>query len=181
MDENATTVKDVSKAFMRLIRDNMFGGKELALIEPLNGPRPGVLHCTIGFIRARSLQNEVYDYEWDEAEDENIEYLRGERYCQYRVTFFGVGAYQKAVDCQNLLRSNIGTFGIAPITGFGGVGEVQQATTEYLGHQEERAFFNIEVYANLSAAYAASYIETVQGDIVREGEPYPYEVTVIQQ
>lgn len=176
MDPNAATVDDIKKAFMRLIRDNMFEKKELVLIEPVNGPRPDVLHATVHFIAARPLQNEVYDYEWDEPTDEYTEFLRGERYCKVRVTFFGRGAEQKAVDCQNLLRSNIALFGIAPITGFGSVGEVQDVTTGYTAMQEERATFIVELYANLSAKFAAQYIDAIEGDIVHEGVPYPYEV-----
>lgn len=169
MDDNATTVKNVSKAFMRLVRDNMFAGQELALIEPLNGPRPGVLHCTIGFIRARPFQHPIK--RWEKRGDDLFEVIRGTRYCQYRVTFFGAGAYQKAVDCQNWMKSVVGAeFTLSPIVGFGQIQEVQQATTEYLGRQEERAFFNVDLYAKFSAEFKWDNIEQVVGDVLRDGD-----------
>lgn len=176
MDANASTVKEVSKALMRLIRDNMFEGRELALIEPLNGPRPDVTHCTIAFIRARPFQHPIK--RWEKRGDALFEVIRGTRYCQYRVTFFGVGAYQMAVDCQNWAKSVLGVeFTLSPIVGFGQLGEVQSATTRYLGIQEERAFFNMDVYAKFSAEYEWQQVEHVVGDILRDGdEAIPFEV-----
>lgn len=176
MDGNASTVMDVSKAFMRLIRDNVFEGKELALIEPLNGPRPGVLYCTIGFIRARPFQHPIK--RWEQRGDKLYEVIRGTRYCQYRVSFFGVGAYQKAVDCQNWMKSVIGAeFTLAPIIGFGQLHEVQEATTRYLGRQEERAFFNVDLYAKFSSEYPWFPIERVVGSIYRDGvDEIPFEI-----
>lgn len=168
MDENATTVKDASKAFMRLIRDNMFGGQELALIEPLNGPRPGVLHCTIGFIRARPFQYPIKRFE--QRDDGYYEVIKGTRYCTYRVTFYGVGAYQKSVDCQNWLNSELGSMHtLAPIVAFGQIQEAQEVTQEYLGRQEERSTFLVDVYAKFSVEYLWMPIERVEGTIFRNG------------
>lgn len=166
MDDDATDIEGVSQVLMQLIRDNMFNGQELALIEPFNGPRPSVLYCSIGFVRARPYQHTIKRYET--RQDGYYEILRGERFCQYRIRFFGKGAYQKAIDCQNWMKSILGAeFILAPITGFGAIGEVQETTTEYLGVQEERAFFNVDLYAKFSAEWKWTDIVHVLGNVYR--------------
>lgn len=169
---NAATLDQIKNVLMRIVRDNLFGGRELALIEPVNGPRPGEPHAAIGFLSAKAEPHEVYQY--DDREDGFFEELRGERRCRFRITFFGRGAETKAIECQNLFQSTNRLFDFAPIAGFGEAGEVQDASTEYLGHYEERAFLNIELYANIAAEYPAGWIRNVHGDIVRDGLPDPY-------
>ena len=174
LDPNATNVKAVEKALVRVLRDNLFGGEELVLIEPFNGPRPKVAYASVMMVSASPEQHEVYDYETKEN-DEYWESVKGERYCKLRIQFFNTGARQKAVDCQNLLRSTNRNFDMAPITGLGWIGDFQSVTTEYLGKQEERAVMDVEVYANMSAEYLSNNIEVVKGDIVHdETEAHPY-------
>lgn len=163
MDSNATTIKGVGNALLRLIRDNIFGGLELALLEPLDGPRPDAPHCTIAFVQARPHQRPIRRYE--QRDDGLYEIIRGTRYCRYRITFFGDDAYQKAIDCQNRIMSALGAeFMLAPIAGFGQLHEVREATAEYLGRQEERAFFDIDLYAKFSAEYPWHPIGRVVGE-----------------
>ena len=174
LDPNVTNVKAVEKALVRVLRDNLYGGEELVLIEPFNGPRPKVGYASVMMVSASPEQHEVYEYETKDN-DEYWEAVRGERYCKLRIQFFNTGSRQKAVDCQNLLRSNNRNFDMAPITGLGNVGEFQDATIEYLGKQEERTVMDVEVYANMSAEYLSNNIEVVRGDIIRDGnEPLPY-------
>jgi hypothetical protein len=168
LDPNATDIQGIKLAFVRFVRDHIFGGEELALLEPFNGQRPAKTYCAIRFISANPEMHEVYDYDWNYETDRPDQFLRGERYCKIRVTFFGVGANQLAVDTQNLFRSYHAQFSIMPITGFGFVGEVQDVTTENMAWQEERATFLVEVYANLSAKYEANNIENMPGDINRD-------------
>jgi hypothetical protein len=169
MSGYATSVMDVSKALMRLIRDNMFQGRELALIEPLNGPRPKTLYCSIGFVRGTPFQYPIKT--WEKRNGDIYERILGTRYCQYRVTFFGDGSCRKAVDCQNWINSALGTqYILGPIAGFGKLGAIQEDITKYLGRQEERAFFNIELYANFSSEFKWMEVEHVAGDILRDGE-----------
>lgn len=173
-DWNATDVKSVEKALVRVLRDNLYGGEELVLIEPFNGPRPKVGYASVMMISCRSEQHEVYEYE-ERDNDELWEGVKGERYCRVRLQFFNTGSRQKAVDCQNLLRSTNRNFDMAPITGFGEVGEFQDITMEYLGKQEERTTMTVELYANMSAEYLSNNIEVVKGDIIHGGkEPLPY-------
>ncbi len=166
----ATDILSISKAFVRLIRDNIFNGEELALIEPFNGPRPAKTHCTIKFLRAQMHQYPV-KYWWKKQDDESvlIERIRGTRYCTYRVMFFGTGANQKAVECQNWMRSTLGAeFTLAVITGFGQIGEVQDATTENMAYQEERAFFNVDLYAKFSQSFEWVDTEVVGIELFRK-------------
>ncbi len=161
----ATDILSISKAFVRLIRDNIFGGEELALIEPFNAPRPPKTHCTVKFLRAQMHQYPVK--EWKNSPQGNgelVETIRGTRYCTYRVMFFGTGANQKAVECQNWMRSTLGAeFTLAVITGFGQIGEVQDATTENMAYQEERAFFNVDLYAKFSQSF--DWVDTAKVEI----------------
>lgn len=174
LDRNATNVKAVEKALVRVLRDNLYGGEELVLIEPFNGPRPKVSYASVMMVSARAEPHEVYEYE-TRNDDKYWEALKGERYCKLRVQFFNTGSRQKAVDCQNLLRSTNRNFDMAPITGFGDIGEFQDVTTEYLGKQEERTVMDVELYANMSAEYLSNNIEVVKGDIIRDGtESLPY-------
>lgn len=172
---NATDVKSIEKALVRVLRDNLYGGKELVLIEPFNGPRPKVSYASVMMVSCRSELHEVYDYEERDG-DELWEGVKGERYCRLRIQFFNTGSRQKAVDCQNLLHSTNRNFDMAPITGFGEVGEFQDITAEYLGKLEERTTLTVELYANMSAEYLSNSIEVVKGDIVHDGgRPQPYQ------
>jgi hypothetical protein len=174
LDRNATNVKAVEKALVRVLRDNLYNGEELVLIEPFNGPRPKVSYASLMMVSASPEQHEVYEYETKEN-DEYWESLKGERYCKLRIQFFNTGAGQKAVDCQNLLRSTNRNFDMAPITGFGEIGTAEVFSTNYLGKDEVRAKVDIELYANMSAEYLSNNVEVVKGDIVRDGkEPLPY-------
>lgn len=169
IDPNSTDVKAVEKAMVRVLRDNLYGGEELVLIEPFNGPRPKVSYAAVMMVSTRPEQHEVFDYE-DNGDGGLTEYLRGERYCKMRIQFFNTGARQKAVDCQNLLRSSNRNFDLTPITGFGEIGEYQDVTTEYLGKLEERTVLDVWLYANMSAAYEIGKVTKVKGDILLDGE-----------
>lgn len=171
---NAADVRTIEKALVRVLRDNLYGGEEVVLIEPFNGPRPRGAYASLAMIACRAEPHEVYDYDERDG-DELWEGVKGERYCRLRLQFYNAGARQRAVDCQNLLRSTNRNFDMAPITGFGEVGEFQDITAEYLGKQEERATMTVELYANLSAEYRSNNIEIVTGDIVHDdGEAQPY-------
>ncbi len=167
----ATDILSISKAFVRLIRDNIFEGEELALIEPFNGPRPPKTHCTIKFIRAKMFQHPIKEWIKDPSGNRQIfELMRGTRYCTYRVMFFGTGANQKSVECQNWMKSTLGAeFTLSQISGFGQIGEVQDATTENLAYQEERSFFNVELYAKFSQAFDWMEVEKVTVNVYRNG------------
>lgn len=176
LDRNSTNVKEVEKALVRVLRDNLYGGKELVVIEPFNGPRPKDPYASVMMVACRAEQHEEYEYETKD-DDEFWEAVKGERYCKLRIQFFNTGSRQKAVDCQNLLRSTNRLFDMAPITGFGEIGEFQGGTREMLGKQEEWTYLDVELYANMSAEYLSNSIETVIGDIARDGkEPLPYVV-----
>lgn len=164
----STSIADISKALAVLLRDNLFDGRELALIEPVNGPRPAYTYCSIGYIRALQFEREVKKF--DIRDNVLYERLRGTRYLRYRLTFRGVGAYQLSIDCQNLLNSTFGDqWSISPIAGFGKIWESQEITTEVLGIQEEAAFFNLDLYAKLSAEYPWYNTDVVVGSIYRDG------------
>jgi hypothetical protein len=105
-----------------------------------------------------------------ERDGELFQALRGEHYCRARINFFGEGADQRAIDCRNLLRSTAGpTAALDRLIGYGGIGEVQEDNTRYLGVQEDRAFFNLEFYANLGAEYPVEPIKNVYGEINGDG------------
>lgn len=170
---NPTSIDGISAALMRLVRENMFGGQELALIEPFQGPRPKYMYCSIGFQNARPMQRFVE--RWDKRGNDIYQILRGTRYCSYRLTFIGVGAYQKAVECQNWIKSVQGAeFTLAPVIGFGRVGEAQNITTENLAYQEERAFFNLDMYAKFSFELKWDEIDRVTGEFNRDGDDIPF-------
>jgi hypothetical protein len=174
LDQNATTIREVEKTFMRILRDNLYDGEELVVVEPFNGSRPKKPYASVMTVFVHAEPHEVYGYE-ERDNDELWEAVKGERYCRLRIQFFNTGSRQKAVDCQNLLRSSNRNFDMAAIMGLGQVGDVQTLTTEYLGKQEERAYMDVEFYANMSAEYLSNNIEIVKGDIVRDGkEALPY-------
>ena len=133
------------------------------VIEPFNGTRPIGPYASVHFIEARPYQHEVYDYE--ERDGEYHESLRGERYCRVRLMFFTAGAMRTAIDCQNRLRSTNRLFDMAPITGFGEIGQVQDISGVFGAKFEDRAVFLVELYANMSAAYPSTWIRNVPGDI----------------
>lgn len=171
---NATDVRSVEKALVRVLRDNLYGGEELVVIEPFNGPRPKGPYASLLLTACKPEAHEVFEYE-DRGDDELRETVKGERYCTARISFYNSTSRQKAADCQNLLRSSNRNFDLTPITGFGEIGEFENATAEILGRQEERAVLAVEFYANLSAAYLSNNIEAVKGNIVHEGAtPHPY-------
>lgn len=175
LDPNATTIREIEKTFASVLRENLYGGEELVVIEPFHGSRPAKPHASIMLVWAHAEPHEVYEYE-DRDDGEFWEGVKGERFCRMRIQFFDTGARQKAIDCQNLLRSSNRNFDIVAITGFGGIGDVQEFSTEYLGKQEERAYLDVEFYANLSAEYKSNWIEKVRGDIVHDGtNPQPYD------
>lgn len=172
----------IKTLFVRLLRDNLFGGEELALLEPVNGPRPGKTHASIRFLSVEAQQHEITNYHGPAkpGDPDFSQKIKGEKYCKVRLTFFGVGAFQKAVEAQNLFRSSQRQFDMFAYIGFGHVGEVSDIPEEYLGRIEERATMVIEFYALIPATYNADYVETVSGEIIREGAPIPFEVTLIK-
>lgn len=172
LDPSSTTAPEIEDVVAKLIRDKMYGGKNQVVIEPFNGTRPIGSYASVNFLYAYPEQSEVYEYE--DRDDELWEILRGERYCRLRIIFVNAGAMQKAIECQNLFRSTNREFDLAPITGFGGIGKVEDAGKYFAAKNEERAVFTVDVYANMSAEYLSNNIEIVKGDIVRDGEALPY-------
>lgn len=174
LDPNATDEAQIEDALVRILRENLYEGREQVVIEPFNGPRPTGSYAAVHFIYAEPYQGEVFDYE-EKEDGDYYESLRGERYCRVRLTFFNTGAMQKAIDCQNLLRSTNRLFDMAPITGFGAIGEAIDVSGLFRAKTEERAVFTVEVYANMSAEYKSNSIGRVYGNINRDGdEPLPY-------
>ena len=174
LDPNATDAAQIEDALVKVLKENLYDGQEQVIIEPYNGPRPIGPYAAVHFINANPDQNEVFEYE-EKEDGEYYESLRGERYCRVRLMFFNTGAMQKAIDCQNLLRSTNRLFDMAPITGFGAIGEVMDISQLFRAKIEERTVFIVEVYANMSAEYKSNYIGRVYGDIDRDGtEPSPY-------
>ena len=175
LDANATTIAEIEKTFMRVLRDNLYGGEDLVLIEPFNGSRPEKPYASLMTVSVHAEPHEVYGYE-ERDNGEFWETVRCERYCRLRIQFFNTGSRRQAVDCQNLLLSGNRNFDMAAIMGLCHVGDVQTLTSDYLGKQEERSYLDVEFYANMSAAYLSHTIERVTGDIVRDGkEALPYE------
>jgi hypothetical protein len=163
LDPNNTDVTQIEDALAKVLRENLYEGRQQVVIEPFNGTRPIGAYASVHFIDARPYQHEVYDYE--EKDGEYREILRGERYCRVRLMFFNAGAMQTAIGCQNLLRSMNRTFDLAPIAGFGEIGEVQDISGVFGAKFEERAVFSLELYANMSAEYPFNWIRNVPGTV----------------
>lgn len=159
---------------VRILRDDLFGGEEKVLIEPYNGPRPKGRYASLLMKSVEPDQHEVYRFTEKRSDGRYIETVRGTKYCFIRIQFYNSGARQLAVDCQNLLRSHNRNFDLAPITGFGMVGEYTDISTEYMGRVEERVTMDVEVYALMSAEYDVGEIQFVKGLIVRDGDPGEY-------
>lgn len=171
---NAADIRTIEKTLARVIRDGLFGGEELVVIEPFNGPRPKGAYASLSVTACKPEPHEIHEY--DERDDDELwETARGERYCSARISFFNYAARRLAADCQNLLRSTNRNFDLAPITGFGEIGGFEDKTAEAFGKQEERAVLTVEFYANLSGEYLSNSIGTVKGNIVRDGAArHPY-------
>lgn len=171
---NAADIRTIEKTLARVIRDGLFGGEELVVIEPFNGPRPKGSYASLSVTACKPESHEIYEYD-ERGDDELWETVKGERYCSARVSFFNYAARRMAADCQNLLRSTNRNFDLAPITGFGEIGDFEDKTIEAFGKQEERAVLTVEFYANLSGGHLSNNIENVKGNIVRDGATkHPY-------
>lgn len=155
-----TTIEDVSTALARIIRDHVFNGEELALIEPFNGPRPNVTHATVHFIGARPFQHPIKRKE--KIGDRWYEVILGIRECRYRIGLIGLGSRILSVKLQNFLKSTLGAeYLMAPILGFGQIHETNSEDIHYLGREEERSFFNIDLRAKMSDTYTAIQVAQV--------------------
>lgn len=175
IDPNAITPSEVEDVFARILRESIFDGQDLALIEPYNGPRPQVAYATVLLIVAEPELNEVYRFE--DRPEGFTETLRGTCWCRVRLQFYGEGAFATAIRAKNVLNSNNRLFDLIRAAGYGGVGGVQSIPQPHQGRIEERAYLNVDFYANFAAEFLSNYIRRVEGNINRDGEnKVPYRV-----
>lgn len=167
-ESNAITPEEVNDVFARVLRENIYDGEDLALIEPYNGPRPRSAYTTVYLIIAEPEEKEVYEFE--DRPEGFTETMRGTSWCRVRLQFFGEGAFATAIRAKNVLNSNNRLFDLIRATGYGSIGTVQDNSYPYQGRTEERAFFNVDFYANFAAEFLSNYIRRVKGSIKRNGE-----------
>ena len=175
LDPNAITPEEVEDVFARVLRENVYGGRDLALIEPYNGPRPQSAYATVHLIVAEPERNEVYEFE--DRPEGFTETMRGTSWCQVRLQFFGESAFATAIKAKNVLNSNNRLFDLIRATGYGSIGEVKENSFPYQGRIEDRAYFNVDFYANFAAEFLSNYIRRVKGTIKRDDKDnVPYKV-----
>lgn len=172
---NTTTTGEIEDVFARVLRDAIYRGRDLVLIEPYNGPRPDEAHATIHLVCGQS-QEHIARTVTRQKDGKLIEEIHGTSWCRMIIQFFGGDAFKTAVRARNALLAQDRLFDVLKTIGFGTFGEASAIPTAFQAKTEGRARFHVDFYANLSDRFEANEIEEVGGNILADGRPVPFHV-----
>lgn len=165
--DSATTTTEIEDVFASVLRDTVYGGKDLVLIEPYDGPRPREAYATIHLVSAQGHDHEI-------TEEEPVgfgsieEVIGGESWCRVIVQFFGGDAFKTAIAARNRMKSSNRLFDLLRHFGMGTIGEAQDFSGPHWGKYENRARFTVDFYALLAGEDVVASVRQVQGSINSE-------------
>lgn len=143
-------------------------------------PKSG-LYCTLWFRAVEPLVQNAGDWYFDD-ENELQQNLRNESICTVRIAFWGPRAYEKALETVGFLQNNQREFDLWRIMGYGGIDQVEDLSTAYLGKEQPRSQFNFTFHACLGAEYPADWFDTSQWVIsLPQHNDYLQEETIPEQ